>query len=490
MVEFKQPLTSTSSATDTVAVLCVVQEVDLTNLIASVIDQVGTKRKVSLKALPGKPVDYPAVGERWVISREYGDWMFVASVGVTPTFSGLTNATPAATPNTVMSRDGSGRSSVVDPLAPANVATKNYVDTLAPNRFIDGGTKTAAFNAAAGTMYSINLGASLGTVTAQLPTAPAQGTCIAFARIDTNSYTSFASIAAGGGDTMDGGAPFVLSAGNTILIYQGTRWNVLAYGTGGFGSKIGVSASTSFPPNIMARDGSGNSEINAPTSGLHIANKTYVDGNIRFVSGNTSANNRDIILVNAAGGAITITVPIAAGNNVMVKKTDTTTNTVTVVGASGTVDTLSSYVISSPQASAVFIGDGTNLQIEGYADGPGGWTSYTPILKSFSSGLTVSATGVTGRYKVMGKTIFVQGELTASALAAQATVSLPIAGARRFLNCGSMVCFGTTTPADQSYCARMLDVNANALILVGTTGGFRDCASGNSLDWSVTYELP
>lgn len=120
----------------------------------------------------------------------------------------------------------------------------------------------------------------------------------------------------------------------------------------------------------------------------------------------------------------------------------------------------------------------------------GAWTAYTPILKSFSSGLTISVSAVIGRYKIIGKTIFVQGELTASALAAQATVSLPVAGTRRFLNCGTMVCVGTSPPTDQAGIARMLDSGANSLVLVGYSGGFRDCASGNGLQWSITYEIP
>lgn len=81
-IQLKQPLTSTSSATDSIATICKVQNVDTTQMVADVVDQIGTHRKVTLKVLPGKQPAYPAAGEDWIISREYGDWIFVAAVNV------------------------------------------------------------------------------------------------------------------------------------------------------------------------------------------------------------------------------------------------------------------------------------------------------------------------------------------------------------------------------------------------------------------------
>jgi hypothetical protein len=64
----------------------------------------------------------------------------------------------------LMRRDAAGRVAHADPSASSDSATKNYVDTLAPSRYINGGTKTAAFSAVAGTAYLINLAASLGSL--------------------------------------------------------------------------------------------------------------------------------------------------------------------------------------------------------------------------------------------------------------------------------------------------------------------------------------
>lgn len=85
MVSLRAPLTPATLATESMVTTCVIQDIDMTNMCASVRDRLGNTRLVTLRVLPGKGIAYPATGETWLISREYGDWMFVASVGVTPT---------------------------------------------------------------------------------------------------------------------------------------------------------------------------------------------------------------------------------------------------------------------------------------------------------------------------------------------------------------------------------------------------------------------
>jgi hypothetical protein len=192
--------------------------------------------------------------------------------------SSLLAPTSVATANALMVRDTSGRSKVADPSAAQDIATKNYVDTLAPSRFIDGGTKTTAFTAVAGSSYVVNFTAGLGSVVLTLPTAPAQGTCIAFNRIDGNAYTSFALVTPGGTDTINGGgANYVLSTGSVTVIYQGTQWNILAVGMAGMGGLLGPSTNAAFPPNLMSRDSAGRSKVADPSAAQDIATKNYVD---------------------------------------------------------------------------------------------------------------------------------------------------------------------------------------------------------------------
>jgi hypothetical protein len=118
----------------------------------------------------------------------------------------------------------------------------------------------------------------------------------------------------------------------------------------------------------------------------------------------------------------------------------------------------------------------------------GVWRNYTPVLQA-SGGSVVSCTVTRARYMILGKTVICQGDITANALCSQATVTLPLTAKDRVLLTGSCGVFGTTFPSDQSGAARM-GSNKFTLVVVAWTGGFRDCASGSSLQWSVQYELP
>lgn len=118
----------------------------------------------------------------------------------------------------------------------------------------------------------------------------------------------------------------------------------------------------------------------------------------------------------------------------------------------------------------------------------GRWIDYTPVLQT-SGGPVVACTVNRARYMVLGKTVYAQGDITASALCTQATVTLPSTAKDRLLNCGTCGVYGATFPSDQTGLARM-GSNKFTLVVSAYTGGFRDCASGSAIQWSVIYELP
>lgn len=80
--------------------------------------------------------------------------------------------------------------------------------------------------------------------------------------------------------------------------------------------------------------------------------------NIVHKTANYTAANGDVVLVDASGGAVSITLPAATENNsVYVKKIDSSANTVTIVG---TIDTGTNLVISAQYAAYAVAADGTD----------------------------------------------------------------------------------------------------------------------------------
>lgn len=129
-------------------------------------------------------------------------------------------------------------------------------------------------------------------------------------------------------------------------------------------------------------------DIPTATASTHAVRKDYVDAAdtalagrvttlesgsggqsfaVRAVSTTTTANVGDFVLANAASAAFTVTLPSNPGVNkaVAVKKVDSSTNLVTVVGAGGsTIDGDSTLTLLQAQSGAVLVYDGTNWRVE------------------------------------------------------------------------------------------------------------------------------
>jgi hypothetical protein len=91
---------------------------------------------------------------------------------------------------------------------------------------------------------------------------------------------------------------------------------------------------------------------------------------IRSITTNATLNNGDIALVDCSGGNITLTAPITSNNTYVVKRVDSSTNTLTVVPSSGTVDGDPNLLMVGQWAACTLEGDGTNLRIRsGYSLG-------------------------------------------------------------------------------------------------------------------------
>lgn len=109
--------------------------------------------------------------------------------------------------------------------------------------------------------------------------------------------------------------------------------------------------------------------IPAPTLGSHAATRTYVDtaaGNhtVSSQSGNYAITTTDeIILANASGGGIALTLPTAVGNSRVytIKKTDASANTVTITTTGGqTIDGGASAVLQVQYESVSLVSNNAN----------------------------------------------------------------------------------------------------------------------------------
>jgi hypothetical protein len=106
-----------------------------------------------------------------------------------------------------------------------------------------------------------------------------------------------------------------------------------------------------------------------PSTALQAATKQYVDNHTNSHTVTTKSSNYgitatdEVVLGNASGGSILLTLPTAVGNTNLyrIKKTDSSANTVTVgTTASQTIDGSTTAVIRVQNVSVSVVSDGAN----------------------------------------------------------------------------------------------------------------------------------
>ena len=86
--------------------------------------------------------------------------------------------------------------------------------------------------------------------------------------------------------------------------------------------------------------------------------------NVVEVTANYTANYNDIVLVDASGGVVTVTLPPPKANAVInVKKIDSSSNAVTIDGGGANIDGQTSIQITTQYESYTLVSDGSNWWI-------------------------------------------------------------------------------------------------------------------------------
>jgi len=90
----------------------------------------------------------------------------------------------------------------------------------------------------------------------------------------------------------------------------------------------------------------------------------YFSPKVVTVTSNYNANYGDIVLVDASGGAVTVTLPPPKANAIInVKKIDSSSNAVTIDGNGANIDGQSSIQITTQYESYTLVSDGSNWWI-------------------------------------------------------------------------------------------------------------------------------
>jgi hypothetical protein len=123
---------------------------------------------------------------------------------------------------------------------------------------------------------------------------------------------------------------------------------------------------------------------------IYSPNLTPVHSGVLVTAATYSASDGQIIRADCTSNNITITVPNNAMATVVIKRIDSSANTLTVVASSGLIDGDANATMNGAQVAATFIGDGTNVEISsvyGTSTGTalpftwkGAWTNNTSYL--------------------------------------------------------------------------------------------------------------
>jgi len=111
--------------------------------------------------------------------------------------------------------------------------------------------------------------------------------------------------------------------------------------------------------------------INSSNQSVTESNVTIIDGKVAKAWTEVSTaidytpNDREMVLVDASGGAVAITMTMTDNFWINVKKTDSSVNTVSITGATGFIDGTSSQVLTTQYDAMDIYADGTNAHIRG-----------------------------------------------------------------------------------------------------------------------------
>jgi hypothetical protein len=202
------------------------------------------------------------------------------------------------------------------------------------------------------------------------------------------------------------------------------------------------------------------------------------------------------IIVDASSGPFTITLPnptLTSGGIIEFKRTDSTTNAVTIDGyASSTIDGSISVDLPNGNNSMIIRSDGTNAKILGGSGGAGGVMSYARLVKNtttainlqntmnfnfdaveYSNGLTANATTDTitvnrsGRYRIDFYT-------SPQSLAADHSISVYVNGVQN----------GTTTMIDFNTADNIVSMTFERDLLAGDVVAIRGDGTSDVIDFA------
>jgi len=313
---------------------------------------------------------------------------------VTKSYVELTNA--SLTSVDMITAGSAGQLLVLSNRTGASVVVNNETGATASNRILTGSGANLTLSNNASLVIIYNTTSSRWMIVGSTSSTPSSSTVTASITAGENLTTNdavYVSIGAGDGGRTAGSVYKLDATNSNRMEFIGLVTQTVLSGAAAtvqlVGELSGFTGLTTGQPIYASVTTSGATQNTAPTTagqwviqlGLAIsATKLAINGsgsataiqiasssgsylNRSSVSANTTlTNSNDVVLVNAAGGAINITLPTPSdGKLFYIKKTDSSVNAVNVLPSSSeTIDGESRNVLQGQYDSVELISDGTN----------------------------------------------------------------------------------------------------------------------------------
>jgi hypothetical protein len=290
-----------------------------------------------------------------------------------PTSANISDAASIATVGTVIIRDSAGRAQVVDPSVAADIATKNYVDTVnttraLASRLISSGTGlTGGGDLTADRTLAVSYGTASGTATQGNDTRVVNAVQTSDARVTADQAAATASIrtigtgalqaAAGNHTHTVTGISDSTTVGRAVMTATDAAAARTAIGAGTSSLAIGTTSTTAkagdYQPtaaNISDSTTVGRAVLTAATTAA-ARTATGAAPDLSLTATKTTAYTvaaNEIAVMNVSGGATALTLPTAPANNTLVGflALGATTGTPLTISRGGT-DTIGSASATS-----------------------------------------------------------------------------------------------------------------------------------------------